>query len=139
MTTVADVEREIGRRMPGPVDSLIDRIADRLGGRASVEAVFGTPVERGGVTVIPVAKVRWGFGGGGGMDRSATDQAPAQGSGGGGGVVVSPLGYIEIKSGSAEFRLIRDPAALLTVAPVILAGGISALLLLRGLRRLFRG
>ncbi len=43
----------------------LTRLAERLGATAAASAVFGTPVERNGVTVIPVARVRWGFGGGG--------------------------------------------------------------------------
>lgn len=140
MTMMIDTEREIRRRVVGPADLLLDRLAEHLGGKAGVEAVFGTPIERGGVTVIPVAKVRWGFGGGGGRAGKAPEgQETGEGSGGGGGVAVSPLGYIEIKDGSVEFRPIRDPSALMTMAPVMLAGGISALLVLRGVRRLLRG
>ena len=48
----------------------VERIADRIGAHAEVKAVFGDPIERDGITVIPVAKVRWGFGGGAGPARS---------------------------------------------------------------------
>jgi hypothetical protein len=46
--------------------SLLDRIANRLGNYARSDAVFGDPVTQDGITVIPVARVRWGFGGGAG-------------------------------------------------------------------------
>jgi uncharacterized spore protein YtfJ len=140
MVTVTNTERDVGRQVRGPADALLDQLARQLGGKAGVEAVYGTPIERQGVTVIPVAKVRWGFGGGAGSGKSPAGQDVGEGSGGGGGVVVSPLGYIEIKEGTAEFRLIKDPGALLLrVAPVVLAAGISAMLLLRGLRRIIHG
>ena len=42
---------------------LVERLAERVGGRASVEAVFGEPIVRDGVTVIPVASIAYGFGG----------------------------------------------------------------------------
>ncbi|MHB1345547.1 MAG: spore germination protein GerW family protein [Thermoleophilia bacterium] len=116
-----------------PYKNFLDRMAERVGSNARAEAVYGAPVERDGVTVIPVAKVRWGFGGGDGT--SAGDGAThgaGGGSGGGGGVTVSPLGYIEIAEGESRFRRIADPAAL---APVVLAGGFVAWLLLRGVRK----
>lgn len=69
-----------------PADRLIERLAELIGAKAGVRAVFGEPVQHGGVTVIPVARVRWGFGGGGGRSDAAPD-GPASGSGGGG---VSP-------------------------------------------------
>jgi uncharacterized spore protein YtfJ len=78
------------------------RIGDRVGVRARVSAVFGDPVEQAGVTVIPVAKARWGFGGGSG------GEGENQGSGGGGGALVSPIGFIEVRQGEARFVPIRD-------------------------------
>ncbi|HET7378686.1 MAG TPA: hypothetical protein VFJ24_01470 [Gaiellales bacterium] len=47
----------------------IERIAERLGASVGASKVYGDPIERGDVTVIPVARARWGFGGGGGRGR----------------------------------------------------------------------
>lgn len=82
-------------------------------------------IRSSGVTVIPVARARWGFGGGSG------DNPEGRGSGGGGGVGVAPLGYIEVRDGSAEFRPIRDPRF-----PLVLAGALVVLgaILVRGAR-----
>lgn len=100
------------------------------------EAVYGAPVERDGATVIPVAKARWGFGGGdGGSLGDGAAHGAGGGSGGGGGVTVSPLGYIEIVKGQTRFRRINDPASFL---PVVVAGGLAAALILRGLRKIVR-
>jgi uncharacterized spore protein YtfJ len=38
-----------------------------------VEAVFGAPVQHGEVTVIPVARVRWGLGAGVRLDHRGAD------------------------------------------------------------------
>lgn len=121
----------------GPFGGLLHGLADRLGVRANASAAFGAPVERDGVTVIPVAKVRWGFGGGGGVGPAddVTGESEGEGSGGGGGVTASPLGYIEISGGKAEFKRIPDVGRLV---PVILAGGFTTWLVLRGLRKLLR-
>jgi len=50
----------------GPIDGFVVRMAERIGAKVNVKTVFGEPVERDGITVIPVAKVRWAFGGGAG-------------------------------------------------------------------------
>src|SRR5712691_3374025 len=134
------VEFESDGHLGGVADRFLERLAERLGGKASVAAVYGTPVERDGVTVIPVAKVRWGFGGGSGRGRNRQDDATGEGSGagGGGGVAASPLGYIELAGGKTEFRRISDTSALLPVVPLVLATGVSLFLMLSGVGRLRR-
>jgi uncharacterized spore protein YtfJ len=87
--------------------TLLERLVDRLAGKATVTAVFGEPVVCEGVTVIPVAKVGFGFGGGAGRETGTS--RTAEGSGGGGGAEARPLGFIEIKNGTATFKPIRDP------------------------------
>lgn len=118
--------------------SFLERVAERFGVNASAKAVFAEPVERDGVTVIPVAKVRWGFGGGSGRGRKlAKGDLRGQGSGGGGGgaMQVAPLGYIEIKDGETKYRPICDPTSLV---PIVVAGGLTGWILLRALRKLIR-
>ena len=80
-------------------DDILTTLADRLGGRFTATTVFGSPVEREGVTVIPVAVVRFGFGGGGGEDPSGGQS----GEGGGGAGSGAPAGYIEIKDGRSRY------------------------------------
>lgn len=50
-------------------DELLKRIGETVGDKAKVSTVFGEPVKRAGITVIPVAKARFGFGGGGVPER----------------------------------------------------------------------
>lgn len=117
-----------------PADRLLERLAQLIGGRAGVHAVFGEAVAREGVTVIPVARVRWGFGGGGGR-ADGPPTGPASGSGGGGGVAADPIGYLEIGPDSAVFRPIRDPFP----SPLfLLASGLTAAIVIRALARLIR-
>ena len=47
-------------------DELLRRIGHLVGDRVSVSTVYGEPIEREGLTVVPVARARFGFGGGGG-------------------------------------------------------------------------
>jgi uncharacterized spore protein YtfJ len=108
------------------VSDLLERIAQTVGRQAQVSAVFGEPVEREGLTVIPVARARFGFGGGGGSGSHEGDEG--SGGGGGGGGLVTPVGYIEVRDGSAEFKRIFTPMDLL---PAIAAGSLAALTLKR--------
>jgi uncharacterized spore protein YtfJ len=109
------------------VDELLERIGRTVGQQAQVSAVFGEPVEREGLTVIPVARARFGFGGGGGSGSRA-DEGTGAGGGGGGGGVVSPVGFIEVRDGSAEFKRILTPT---DVLPAVAAASLVAVLLRR--------
>ena len=111
-----------------PSTSLVERLAQLLGASASAQTIYGTPVERDGVTVIPVARAVYGFGGGGGSKA-----AEAEGSGGGAGMALTPIGYIELTDGRSRFRPIRG-----SVVPLVAVSGLVALLLLRSVPRLLR-
>ncbi len=45
--------------------TFVERIAAVIQTSANARQIFGDPVERDGATIIPVARVQWGFGGGG--------------------------------------------------------------------------
>lgn len=89
----------------GTTVELVEKMAHELGHNASARLVFAEPIERDGVSVIPVAKVRYGFGGG----EKGSDGQPDMQSGAGGGLHADPLGYIELKGGATRFRPIFDP------------------------------
>lgn len=89
------------------VSALLERIGETVGRRAEVSTIFGEPVDREGVTVIPVGKARFGFGGGGGSGSRQGDEG--SGGGGGGGAAVGPIGYIELHDGHARFKRILTP------------------------------
>jgi uncharacterized spore protein YtfJ len=108
------------------VDELLERIGQTVGDKANVSTVFGDPVEREGVTVIPVAKARFGFGGGGGS--GAREGQEGSGGGGGGGAYVSPVGYIEVRATGAEFKRIQSPMDMLAF---VAAASIAVLALKR--------
>ena len=104
------------------VNELLERVGQTVGDKAHVSSVFGEPVERGGLTVIPVAKARFGFGGGGGSGSSAGEEG--SGGGGGGGASVTPIGYIEVRDDSAEFKRISTSTDLLAL---VAAASLAAL------------
>ncbi|MEU2509217.1 spore germination protein GerW family protein [Streptomyces sp. NPDC007863] len=103
---------------------LLEHLADRLGARASAQAVYGEPVTRGDVTVIPVAEIAYGFGGGVGLD--ATAAKTGEGGGGGGGAAARPRGFIVITDGTATYRPIRDPWTTVVVPLAALVTGAAA-------------
>jgi uncharacterized spore protein YtfJ len=78
----------------------------------TVKRVYGEPVERDGVTVIPAAAVRGGAGGGG----------DNEGNGGGGfGLAARPIGAYVIQDGNVRWRPAVDVnRVLLLVAAVVL-------------------
>ncbi len=90
----------------------------------TVKRVFGDPIERNGVMLIPAANVMGGFGGGGGDPRSG-------GSGGGFGVRATPAGVYVVEPGG---RVRWEPA--LNLNAVILGGQIVAVVLFLTLRKL---
>jgi uncharacterized spore protein YtfJ len=107
---------------------VLDRLTSQLGSQAKVQAIFGEPVERDGITVIPVARVRWGVGGGGGAGPEGS------GSGGGGGVYAEPVGYVEMTSAGAVFR----PMPRSMGAAQIVAVAVAAAIVLRAVARFRR-
>lgn len=136
-STLDDAVRDADKAAEGgPLEGLVNSLAARVGGFASASAVYGEPVDQEGVTVVPVARVRWGFGSGAGMgaDDNGTGE-PDFGGGGAGMVGAHPIGFIELRDGEAEFRPIKDPAA---PAMLVLAAGAATWLILRGLKSLFR-
>ena len=139
----------------GPVDTFVERMAERIGAKATVKAVFGDPIERDGITIIPVAKVRYGFGGGAGsgpvavgpglaatetmgdttVDATTEISRSGSGSGGGGGMTAEPVGYLEIGPDGASFIPITP---VMPSPGFMLAAGATAALILRALARLLR-
>jgi uncharacterized spore protein YtfJ len=83
-------------RIPGELGEIFGRAA-------RVNTVFGDPVTQGELTVVPVARARWGMGGGRRFRPTEQGQRP-EGMGGGGGMRVDPVGIVVIRGDDAEFR-----------------------------------
>jgi uncharacterized spore protein YtfJ len=87
---------------------LVQAVKEQIEKSANVQAIFGEPVERGGVAIIPVARIKLCGGGGGGQGKSR--HTPEEGTGGGLGfhLTASPVGYIKIANGTATFEKTPD-------------------------------
>ena len=104
---------------------ILKSITERLHGSANVRTVYGEPVVVEGKTIIPVAKVRYGFGAGFGEGEGSEDAR--HGGGGGGGVEVTPIGILEITPEATNYisfedrsRMIKAGIALGLIAMFIL-------------------
>jgi uncharacterized spore protein YtfJ len=88
------------------VQELLQGLAERVSASASVKIVYGDPVVVGNRTVIPAARVRYGFGGGGGRPKG--DESTGGGGGGGGRASASPCGALEITPEGTRFLAFDD-------------------------------
>jgi hypothetical protein len=75
---------------------------EHLQSSLGAERVFGTPVEREGTLIIPVANVRGGGGGGTGMGSEGKSNGP--GAGAGFGLSARPAGVFVVRGGRVAWR-----------------------------------
>jgi uncharacterized spore protein YtfJ len=82
------------------VAEILQTIGDRFESGATVKNVYGDPITCGDRTVIPVARVAYGFGGGG---SSRIGSHAPEGGGGGGRMSAGPAGVVEISPAGTRF------------------------------------
>jgi uncharacterized spore protein YtfJ len=87
----------------------------------SVKRVYGDPIERDGLTIVPAASVR---GGGGGGEDSENN------GGGGFGLTARPVGVFVVKGNDVEWEPAVDVSRISMMGLVV---GIVALLVLRSI------
>lgn len=85
-------------------EQVITGIAERLRNSARVEIAFGESRVVGDKTIIPIARVAYGFGGGGGAGKEGSEG----GVGGGGGISVKPIAVLEIDAAGTRVLPIID-------------------------------
>jgi len=113
---------------------ILERIGESIESTASVKSVFGEPIHAEGKTVVPVAKVAYGFGAGSGTgpDKHSESGRRAEGGGGGGGAWAFPAGALEITATGTRFISFLD---LRTFAMAFVAGAFFGALAGRRRRR----
>ncbi|MCI7766802.1 MAG: GerW family sporulation protein [Oscillospiraceae bacterium] len=88
--------------MDTKVKELISASMDKIHEMADANTIMGEPVKvDGGVTIIPVSKVSYGFAGGGSDLPSKTDKELFGGATGA-GITVTPLGFLVISGGDVQ-------------------------------------
>ena len=114
---------------------ILQSLAERFATTANVKQVFGDPIERGGRTIVPVARVQYRLGGGWGggeQEQERRERPLAAGGGGGGGIVkASAAGVLEITDTGTRFIRFVDPRDIVKAC----VGGLIAVLILRRLAR----
>jgi uncharacterized spore protein YtfJ len=84
------------------LQNILQSIIERLQGSASVKMIFGEPIDTKEKTIIPVAKIAYGFGAGSGGNKKIESNG-SSGDGGGGGIAIRPKGVIEITKEDTRF------------------------------------
>jgi uncharacterized spore protein YtfJ len=88
------------------IKKILEPITEKLQSCTNVRAVFGDPVDAHGKTIIPVAKIAYGFGGGFGTKKDGDPDK--EGGGAGAGVAAKPIGVIEVSEEGTRYIPISD-------------------------------
>ena len=117
------------------IAEILRGIGETVGAGTTVKSVYGEPVTSGQRTILPVASIRFAFGGGGGSGDRGTPHGdmPRRGGGGGGGRgSARPCGLVEVTPEGARFVYFQEPGRL---AAAIALGFLAGLAVGFSLRR----
>ena len=103
--TAVFTPRALGHRRIVKVAKTLRSLGDQFPVGTSVRNVYGDPVNVGGRTVIPIARMSYGFGAGG----SEEVKSERGGSGAGAGMSARPVGALEITEVGTRFIPFVDP------------------------------
>ena len=109
-------------------DELIAKATDTM----TVRRVYGEPYQENGVTLIPAASIRGGFGAGEGEGEGTDEKGSGSGEGGGGGVVARPVGAFSIDGQDVEWVPAVDVTRIAMMGQLV---AIVALLVIRSVLR----
>jgi len=87
--------------------AMVQSLHENLSKNSGVKSVFGEAITAGDKTLLPVAKVAYGFGGGAGSG-GAGEHNKGEGGGGGGGVRIKPLGVFVVGPQESRFIAVHD-------------------------------
>ena len=116
------------------VKEILEQARDTL----TVRRVYGEPIERDGMVVIPVASVRGGAGAGTGDHEAPASGklGTARGGGGGWGAIARPAGVFVIRGDEVNWQPAVDVNRIVLGGQLSFAIGLIVLgLVLRGRRR----
>lgn len=93
-----------------PLNDLMRSTMEKIREMVDTNTIVGQPITtQDGVTLIPISKVSFGFGSGGG-DYGAT-QPQNFGGGSGAGVKIAPVAFLVIKDGTTRVLPVSIPPA----------------------------
>ncbi|MDE5415546.1 spore germination protein GerW family protein [Alkalihalobacterium chitinilyticum] len=92
----------------------------KMGEAVQTKKVYGEPIELEDKKVVPVSKVTYLFGGGGGTaEETKEGSSLGEGEGGGGTMLVRPVGVYEITKKKTRFIPTVDLSALLLLVGAV--------------------
>lgn len=92
------------------IGNLMESTMSKIREMVDVDTIIGTPINTpDGIMIIPVSKVSYAFGGGGGDYPSGSKNA--FGGGSGAGVKIEPIGFLVVRDGNVRMINITPPAA----------------------------
>ena len=94
--------------MDNKLNSMMSTAMDKVRDMVDTNTIVGQPITTpDGVTLIPISKVSFGFGGGGGdYGKNAKD---GFGGGSAAGVKISPVAFLVVKDGSVRMMPVTVP------------------------------
>lgn len=100
---------QAGRK--NPLGDILQETMGKVREMVDANTIVGQPISADGVTLIPISKVSFGFGGGGGdyMPKSGTEKNLTAGLGA--GVKITPVAFLVLKDGTARVLPVAVPAA----------------------------
>lgn len=108
--------------------SLLQSLHENLASRAQVKSVFGEPIAAADKTIIPVARVAYGFGAGAGTGGVGDKSAKGEGGGGGGGMRAKPVGIFVVDARESRFVPVHDKRK---IVGTLLLGAVLGMIFLR--------
>lgn len=88
--------------------NFIDTLLEKMKTTIKTESVVGDPIAVGDITILPIAKVTFGFGAGG----EDLDKNKGFGGGSGGGATITPIGFLIVKNGEVNLVPVHEKETL---------------------------
>lgn len=88
--------------------NFIDTLLEKMKTTIKTDSVVGDPITVGDITILPIAKVTFGFGAGG----EDLEKSKGFGGGSGGGATIMPIGFLVIKNGEVNLVPVREKETL---------------------------
>jgi uncharacterized spore protein YtfJ len=105
------------------VHQILEPLLERLHVDANIKTIYGEPIEVEGKTIIPVAKMMYGLGGGFGKakttNREGYKEEKLAGESGGGGIRIMLMGVIEVSREKTHFVSLNNKKVSLLIAVLI--------------------
>ena len=94
-----------------PLGEIMQEAMGKVREMVDANTIVGQPILSDGVTLIPISKVSFGFGGGGGdyVPKTGTEKNLTAGLGA--GVKITPVAFLVVKDGTVRVLPVAVPAA----------------------------